>query len=215
MLIGIAGKAASGKTTAAGYLQRFLGEETLIVPMAMVLRDEVVEFLRTCGGDEHVPLVYGSQEEKVQLFRVATDRARRACPRWDDFLAVNREIQDHPGMSAVTVRRLLQWWGTEYRRAKDPDYWTKAWGHKIEQYPLDRMHILVDDVRFLNEVAVIRAHGGRIVKIERPGFLGANNHSSETSLDDYREWDAVIRNDGSLEQLADRVAVLAEALLPE
>mgnify|MGYP001394887594 CR=1 FL=1 len=214
MIIGFAGKAASGKTTAANFLKGILPGETLVIPMAMVLRDEVEAFLRQAGADEHVPLVYGSQEDKVRVFHVETRRALAACQQWGEFVAENREIQDRTGMTAVTVRRLLQWWGTEYRREQDPDYWTKAWGRKVEQYDLPRVHILVDDVRFINEVAVIRAHGGRLVKIERPGFNGANDHSSETSLDAYRAWDAVVRNDGSLEQLSDRIAALAEALLP-
>ena len=68
MIIGFAGKAASGKTTAAKYLQNCLAGETLIIPMATVLREEVEEFLRRIGADEHVSLVYGSQEDKAGSF---------------------------------------------------------------------------------------------------------------------------------------------------
>jgi hypothetical protein len=213
MLIGFAGKAASGKTTAAHFLKNILPGETLIIPMAMVLRDEVEDFLRRSGAAEHVPLVYGSQEDKVRVFQVDTARALTACPDWAHFLVEHRDLQDQPGHSAVTVRRLLQWWGTEYRRAQDPDYWTKAWGRKVEQYDLSRVHILVDDVRFMNELQVIRAHGGLIVKIERPGFLGANSHASETSLDDFSEWDAIVVNDGTLAAFEGKIGQLAVALL--
>lgn len=206
MIIGFAGKAAAGKTTAANFLKERLPGATRIIPMAMVLRDEVEGFLRRIGADEFVPLVYGSQEDKVRVFYVDAGRASAACSAWAGFVAEHGDIQDRPGMSAVTVRRILQWWGTEYRRAQDPDYWTKAWGRKIEQLDLSRVHVLVDDVRFMNELEVIRAHGGRIVKIERPGFLGANSHSSETSLDDFTEWDAVVINDGKLEELREKVA---------
>ena len=124
----------------------------------------------------------------------------------------NRDIQDRPGQTAVTVRRILQWWGTEYRRAQDADYWTKAWGRKVEQFDLENMHVLVDDVRFMNELNVIREHGGLIVKIERPGFDGANNHASETSLDEYRDWDEVLLNDGTLDEFKTQVEQLAEQL---
>jgi len=212
MIIGFAGKAASGKTTAANYLQTCLAGETSIIPMAMVLRDEVEAFLRRCGADGHVPLVYGSQEDKVRVFHIDTALALAACDRWAGFVAEQGDIQDRPGLTAVTVRRLLQWWGTEYRRAQDSDYWTKAWGRKIEQYELDRAHILVDDVRFMNELEVIRVHGGLIVKIERPGFSGANNHSSETSLDDFSDWDAVVVNDGTLEEFRTKIGALVMTL---
>jgi hypothetical protein len=209
MLIGFAGKAASGKTTAAHFLKNSLPGETLIIPMAMVLRDEVEAFLRRSGADAHVPLLYGSQDNKVTVFQVDTARALAACERWPHFMTEHRDIQDGSGRTAVTVRRILQWWGTEYRRAQDPDYWTKAWGRKVEQYDLSRINILVDDVRFMNELEVIRAHGGRIVKIERPGFLGANNHASETSLDDFADWDAIVVNDGTLGEFEGKIGELA------
>ena len=212
MIIGFAGKAASGKTTAAKYLQNCLAGETLIIPMATVLREEVEEFLRRAGADEHVCLVYGCQEDKVRVFHVETSRALAACSQWRHFRAEHQAIQDSVEMTAVTVRRLLQWWGTEYRRAQDPDYWTKAWGRKVEQYDLSRSHVLVDDVRFLNELNVIRAHGGLIVKIERPGFLGANNHSSETSLDGFTAWDTIVVNDGTLEDFKAKIGLLVDLL---
>lgn len=212
MIIGFAGKAASGKTTAARHLQSRLAGAALIVPMAMVLRDEVEDFLRLVGAEPFLPLVHGSQEDKIRIFHIDAARAQAACRQWAHFMAEHHDIQDRPGMSAVTVRRLLQWWGTEYRRAQDPDYWTKAWGRKVEQYDLARTHILIDDVRFMNELEVIRAHGGLIVKIERPGFAGANNHSSETSLDGYSDWDAVVVNDGTLEKFREKVGDLGKLL---
>jgi len=215
MILGFAGKAATGKTTAAKHMASLLGKECRIVPMAMVLRDEVEAFLRAVGAEESVPLVYGSQEDKVKVFYVDETKAMAACPQWVHFTGENLDIQDRPGRTAITVRRILQWWGTEYRRTQDPDYWTKAWGLKVEQFDLLRMHVLVDDVRFMNELLVIREHGGLIVKIERPGFDGANNHSSETSLDAYQDWDQVIVNDGTLEAFKVQIEQLTATLVQQ
>jgi hypothetical protein len=212
MIIGFAGKAASGKTTAANDLAPLLDGEKLIIPMAMVLRDEVEAFLRMVGADEFVPLVYGCQQDKVRVFAVDQQRALDHCEKWAHFITEHAEIQDQPGQTAVTVRRILQWWGTEYRRTQDPDYWTKAWGRKIEQYDLENTHILIDDVRFMNELNTITGHGGRIVKIERPGFDGANNHASETSLDDYSDWDKIVLNDGTLDDFRKKVEALATSI---
>lgn len=213
MIIGFAGKAATGKTTAARHLPSVIEERINILPMAKVLRDEVEAFLRSIGADESVPLVYGSQDDKVRVFYIDEKKAHDHCDVWRHFVAEHSDIQDRPGRSAVTVRRILQWWGTEYRRAQDPDYWTKAWGRKIEQLDLKGTLVLVDDVRFMNELNVIREHDGLIVKIERPGFDGANSHSSETSLDDYQAWDAIIINDGTLEQFYRKVEEVTGALL--
>lgn len=214
MIIGFAGKAASGKTTAAKRMERVLNGRTLIIPMAMVLRDEVEGFLRRIGAEEHVPLVYGCQEDKVRVFYVDENRALSQCDTWANFIVEHRDIQDRPGRTAVTVRRILQWWGTEYRRAQDPDYWTKAWVRRVGQNDLAQTHILVDDVRFINELQTIKGQGGKIYKIERPGFDGANNHASETALDDYRDWDGIIHNDGTLDAFLHKVEALARELQP-
>jgi hypothetical protein len=212
MIVGFAGKAAVGKTTAARWMEKVLDGPVQIIPMAMVLRDEVEAFLRGAGAAEFVPLVHGSQQDKVRVFYIDEQQALGQCGQWPQFVADHREIQDRPRLTAVTVRRILQWWGTEYRRAQDPDYWTKAWARKISQYDPNTTHILIDDVRFINELNSIKEQGGLIVKIERPGFNGANNHASETALDDYRDWDAVLLNDGSLHQFYGKLETLAAEL---
>lgn len=209
MIIGFAGKAASGKTTAAQHLAPLLTGEVLIVPMAMVLRDEVEGFLRAIDAAESVPLVYGCQDDKLRVFYLQQDKALQQCPQWVGYIADHGDIQDRPGQTAVTVRRILQWWGTEYRRAQDPDYWTKAWERKIQQYDLAQTHIVIDDVRFMNELQIIKEQGGLIVKIDRPGFAAGGDHASETSLDGYHDWQQVVLNDGSLEQFKQQVAQLS------
>lgn len=205
MIIGFAGKAASGKTTAARHLHGKQPDNIVILPMAQVLREEVETFIRQVGKEDSVPLIYGDQDDKVRVFHIDEQKAQQVCPGWDEYLAVNADIQDRQGQSAVTVRRILQWWGTEFRRAEDPDYWTKAWEKKVRQLDLEATHVLVDDVRFVNELEVIRSNGGQFIRVIRPGFNGANNHSSENSLDGYDDWELVINNDCSLEEFLAKV----------
>ena len=214
MIIGFAGKAASGKTTAAKHLQAKLGNKIQVLPMASMLRCEVETFLRQVGAAERVPLLYGDQQDKLAHFEIDESRARQECPAWDGFVAENREIQQHPDQTTLSVRRILQWWGTEYRRAQDPDYWTKAWEAALTELPDRNAHILVDDVRFHNEVDVIQRNGGVLIRVERPGFNGANDHSSENSLDDFNGWNMVLRNDGTLEQFLFQVEDKVLTLLP-
>ncbi len=211
MIIGFAGKAASGKTTAARYIQAQLDCKIVILPMAQMLRQEVEDFIRAVDGDDHIPLIYGDQDDKIKIFFIDEQRAVEQCPQWRGFVADHHDIQDHPGQTAVSVRRILQWWGTEYRRAQDHDYWTKAWERKLSGYDLTTTHILVDDVRFINELNTLKKHGGTFIKIDRPGFNGANNHSSENSLDSFDDWNLVICNDGTLEEFQQRVM---EKVLP-
>jgi hypothetical protein len=212
MIIGFAGKAASGKTTAARHLLNHKDIKMTILPMASLLRDEVEAFLRAAGAEQQVPLVYGDQEDKIRIFYIDEAKALAACPQWLEFAEYNADIQDRAGKTAVSVRRILQWWGTEYRRNQDADYWTKAWEKKLEQLDLSQTHVLVDDVRFMNELEMIRKHGGFFIRVERPGFNGANDHSSENSLDGFDAWDVVIINDAGLETFLARIESL---LLPK
>lgn len=87
------------------------------------------------------------------------------------------------------VRRLLQWWGTDFRRAEDPDYWVKKAMARYEKAPLP---VVFDDVRFPNEADAIRANGGLLVRVlapievreQRLGTLPPE-HASETAMDYY------------------------------
>ncbi len=214
MIIGFAGKAASGKTTAAKHLQAILGDKIQVLPMASMLRREVEAFLRQVGAADKVALLYGDQQDKLAHFEIDEHRAGLQCPAWGGFVAENRDIQQHSGMTTLSVRRILQWWGTEYRRAQDPDYWTKAWEAALTELPDRNAHILVDDVRFHNEVDAVQRNGGVLIRVERPGFNGANDHSSENSLDDFNGWNMILRNNDSLEQFLLQVEDKVLTLLP-
>lgn len=66
----------------------------------------------------------------------------------------------------IEVRRLLQWWGTDFRRTEDPDYWVKRGiAHAVEialRAPVDTL-VVFTDVRFENEAEAIREQLGGLV----------------------------------------------------
>lgn len=103
------------------------------------------------------------------------------------------------------VRRLLQRFGTEVGRTMwGDDFWITQALHGVA--PGDR--IVVTDVRFPNEGDAVRALGGRVVRIDRPGAgLGGaeGGHATETQFVDA---DAVVVNDGDLADLAGRLDAL-------
>ena len=72
------------------------------------------------------------------------------------------------------------------------------WGSKYVD--LDRW--CITDVRFPNEAEMIRAAGGKVIKVVRPSLEGkqGDTHASETSLDSI-EPDLLLVNDGSLDDL--------------
>lgn len=97
----------------------------------------------------------------------------------------------------MTVREFLQRVGTEgIRNGVHPDAWVNALF--ADYYKHD--YWIITDCRFPNEAQAIKDRGGKVVRIVRPGVSAINAHSSETALDDW-DFDYVIHNDGTLEDL--------------
>lgn len=63
----------------------------------------------------------------------------------------------------LPYRGLLQWWGTDYRRAQNPDYWVEKWHSATHVAANHNQIVLVDDCRFPNEYALLRDMGYVIV----------------------------------------------------
>lgn len=86
--------------------------------------------------------------------------------------------------------KLLQWWGTEYRRAQNSNYWVDQWKAAIN--PKANI-VLTTDMRFINEAEAVKSVGGFTVQVNRKNVDGTRfvdptrdqNHPSETQLDGY------------------------------
>jgi hypothetical protein len=113
--------------------------------------------------------------------------------------------------------KLLQWWGTDFRRAQDPDYWAKKLFASI---PKDIDIALVTDVRFPNEFQGIKERNGFTVRINRKNADGSPfvapdrpaDHPSETALDGFN-WDFELHNPhGHAAWLGEQAITLTEYL---
>ena len=101
------------------------------------------------------------------------------------------------------------------RRAEDRNYWVKKTLH--HQPPL-----LITDVRLPQEVEAVKEAKGYLIRVEsseatmrsrmREYYEEHANHPNELWLDDYTEWDFVIHNDSSLEELERQVCQIAAAI---
>lgn len=76
------------------------------------------------------------------------------------------------------LRPLLQWWGTDYRRSQDIDYWVKKWREIVAPKLENKIDVVVDDCRFWNERYLISELKGIDVYIVRPD-LKLDSHESE------------------------------------
>jgi hypothetical protein len=107
----------------------------------------------------------------------------------------------------------LQWWGTEFRRGLCSDrYWLDKAEHKFEVLTVcEQPRIVVfTDVRFPNEADLIKALGGKVWRVVRPGILASDPHPSEIAMDGYDCRN--ILNNGTLDDLR---AEVMKALLED
>lgn len=102
------------------------------------------------------------------------------------------------------VRRFLQVLGTEAVRGHlGDDAWVEALARKLR--PMDLLpdeHYVITDVRFPNEAEAVRSWGGKLIRVERPGFdngLGTD-HPSEQYVDGLAV-DYTALNTGTIQEL--------------
>ncbi len=108
-------------------------------------------------------------------------------------------------------RTLLQWWGTEYRRKEDDNYWVKRLAEQIE---LEKPQIaLITDMRFPNEMLFVKQYG-ETVRVDRDG-LPPSTHASETALADTsdEDWSIILDNNGTLEEFKEGAVTAFDELL--
>jgi hypothetical protein len=95
----------------------------------------------------------------------------------------------------MSVREVLQYWGTEIFRRQYQDVWADACIRAVRKS--NTVFAVITDCRFANEVEAVQKAGGRVVRLTRIVFPN-DMHVSETSLDpkkfDWGRFDFVIDN---------------------
>lgn len=95
----------------------------------------------------------------------------------------DKEKEDHEILCGKTSRWAMQSLGTEWGREHiGKDIWMNAWLRQVNKYRGGRAVILTDDVRFPNEVQVIKDLGGKIIKVRRPKVEVQSQHESEMHI---------------------------------
>lgn len=87
-------------------------------------------------------------------------------------------------LGGETPHWAMQTLGTEWgRKLIHPDIWVRLFLRRAVQLRRQGYPVVCDDLRFANEAAAIRAAGGALVRIERPGVGGSAGHASEGALE--------------------------------
>lgn len=199
MIIGICGFISSGKDTIADYLVNF--NEFRRESFASALKDAVAP-------------VFGWDREMLEgRTKAAREWREQVDPWWAERL----------NMPNLTPRWILQYWGTEVcRKGFNDDIWIASLENKLRTASDD---IVISDCRFPNEIKAIKEQGGKVVWVQRGPLptwydtaLGANTgilpdqelikqlgvHASEWAWIGTK-FDAIINNNGSIEDLYDQV----------
>ncbi|CAB4137759.1 hypothetical protein UFOVP325_85 [uncultured Caudovirales phage] len=97
------------------------------------------------------------------------------------------------------IRGLLQRMGTEVGRDMFGEHF---WVDYLLNKALEVSgNVVISDVRFLNEANAIHQANGQVWRVNRPGIEAANSHASELQMDSFNNFDVVITNDTTIEEL--------------
>ena len=173
----------------------------LYSPAAQSGKSTVAKFLAQKHGYVVVPFAQTLKDMLIPMLKALGYTSHEAYR----LVRVDKQVVV-PG-AEVSVRHMLRTLGTEWgRQCIHPDIWLRCWQESIKPYNL----VVVDDVRFPNEVDLVRNLGGEMWLVERPDALRTHEHASEGGLDAYHDFATHVVNDGSLTDLLGKLRVLAQ-----
>jgi len=128
--------------------------------------------------------------------KIVSQNQYKAMPIYDKVDCARRKM---------TPRLMMQLVATEcFRNIIHPETWIISTMSSIMS---DQSHNhIITDVRFHNEADTIKQNGGIIIKINRPSEEDNNHtHESETQISTYDKYDYIIDNEGSINDLIDKI----------
>ena len=195
MIIAFSGRIGSGKSELAKICQN-KGFEKLY--FALPLKQLVANLIHV-GIEDINPLK--NVEKKYKFTK--KDYIYLANETNIPFETIRDEMKN---VKLNTVRQLLQFIGTDLIRKYNPNWHV----NKIKTMIDKNKNYVFDDVRFPNELKLIKELGGDCWFIIRPIINNVSNHISEISLTWKDFDDKVIINDGNLEKFIYKWTVFFE-----
>lgn len=183
MLFVVSGKVGSGKNTFSEFLAKHLDDNYILAGAGDFVKNNL---------QRDFDLVY------EQL--------------WGDKKEEQDKRYPKPNGGFWTPRELMQTYATDWFRSVDKDYWVKQLFKMIDHN--EYKNVIIYDGRFKNEIDYYKERGAVHIRVYRDG-AGSKinpNHSSETSIEDYRI-DIKIFNNGTLEDLDRKAKVTAESIM--
>ena len=208
MILGISGKARSGKDTFAEMLAKELQKQTGKAYVLMAYAHELKTRVQR-DFDLSYEQLWGDEKETYD-FRYP--KARGELP----FCAGNRD--DGKGLEVLeerqhwTSREILQAYG-QFFRTIYYDFWVKELFNTIKEK--DYKNVIITDLRHINEVDPVVDGGGYHIRVERENKDVVHNqqHISETALDGGHRVDFRVINNWTLKELEEAAKDVVRFLL--
>lgn len=234
-LLGMTGRAGSGKDTAAGMLSDMLGFETYALASPI---KNLVNSLFGWGYD-HSEGSLKEQELAVTFSSVGFGLFKHS---WNEYnlelhtgekpvpaalgilntLGLNHTDTFGEVIGFISPRKAYQLVGTEWGRSFKDTLWldiasdglrTRAESDDSWEHGSIKRGTIITDIRFPNERDWLESMNGKLVHLDRGGYTRTEetSHSSEAGLE-VGEDDWVLYNKGSLSDLRESVADIASAV---
>jgi hypothetical protein len=190
-LIGLTGRAGSGKTEVANWMSRNFGN--------------------------NLPRISFATPLKMMTQALVNATLPKTWPHTAAEYTTNPDLKETPlpFLNNVTPRHIMQTLGTEWgREVMGQDFWVAIAAMKVERLLGHYGHVnrpviaVFDDVRFGNEAEMIRAYDGIVVEVVRAETGKPREITAHASERLGFPVDLTLPNDGTLEDLYARLAEL-------
>lgn len=157
-IIGLTGKAGSGKDTSLNILKEYLGENLIHLTFAGPLKEGIAKTFFTDPNilmDQDLKKTYCSEPYKGQK---------------------------------ITWRQVMQQVGDFYRDNFGSDFFVNIMRRQLDEHFSFNTYICITDVRFDNEAALIKEYGGFIVSIDRDTNVNDTHKSEQPISNNYIDY---------------------------
>lgn len=198
------GKICSGKDFISERVMREVAPEAKRIFFADGLKKEGAQIVQICQSHKRIDLAIKELKNTLKIYENEATYIAEHLFNYPNLAQLN--ILDR----SDTSRHILQYFGTDVRRSKDPIYWVKQWWQAVLPLMAEGVSIYCTDCRFTDEADGAKALGFNTFRLEiseaeqnkrhilRTGRnlpLETKEHVSEISLDEYTNFDLKVLNE--------------------
>lgn len=221
IIIGLGNKARQGKDIAASYISSIrknvnilhladeLYNEVKLPSNTLIKRENDIYHLYDKNTDSYIEKSIDEVPTLHSIFE------KRAIDKYEKMIDKDPEI--------------LQFWGTNFRRQQNENYWIEQLDKKLKDLELNSDNqfnehmpqiILIPDLRFKNELEYIKQNNGYFIRITRvendKQYIDderSKDHISETELDDIEEDYCIYAFSGDFKKLFHQIGLLISLII--